>query len=65
MDRKPLARAQSREIRITFRLTKEEAASLHEEAAVRDVELSRLIRRWLSMGKRMDDVMPERKVARA
>lgn len=63
MDRKPLARAQSREIRITFRLTEMEAVALRDEAAARDVEVSRLIRRWLLMGKRIDAVALHEKAA--
>lgn len=55
-DRKPLARCHSREVRITFRVTQPEAEALRAEAAARDVELSRLIRRWLLMGKRIDAV---------
>ena len=57
--RKPLqtaqARSQSRDVRITFRLTLDEAEALHREAAARDIEVSRLIRRWLLMGRRVDD----------
>ena len=61
--RKPPVRCHSRDVRITFRATDDEAAELRQEAAARDIELSRLIRRWLRMGKRIDDAMPEGKVA--
>ena len=58
-ERRPLAtapaRSQSRDVRITFRLTLDEAEALHREAAARDIEVSRLIRRWLLMGQKMDD----------
>ena len=65
MDRKPLARVQSREVRVTFRLTESEALALREEAAVRDIEVSRLIRRWLLMGKSMDAMTLNRQAALA
>ena len=54
-ERKALARCHSRDVRITFRATEEEAEALRREAAERDVEVSRLIRRWLLLGKRLDD----------
>ena len=59
--RKPLARAHSRDVRITFRLTEQEAEALHQEAAARDTEVSRLIRRWLLMGQMMDAAASGRK----
>lgn len=63
--RKPLARAQSREVRVTFRLTEQEALALREEAVSRDIEVSRLIRRWLLMGKSMDAMAMSGKAALA
>jgi hypothetical protein len=65
MERKPLARMQSRDVRMTFRFTQDEADHLRAKAAARDVEVSRLARRWLRMGESMDDAIPEGKVARA
>lgn len=62
--RKPLARIHSRDVRITFRATEAEAEDLRREAAERDLELSRLIRRWLRMGRTMDAAMPNAKEAR-
>lgn len=63
--RKPLARIHSRDVRITFRATDEEAEALRQEAAARDVEVSRLIRRWLRMGASIDAATGEGKVASA
>lgn len=65
MDRKPLARMQSRDVRITIRFTADEAEKLRAKAALRDVEVSRLARRWLRMGESMDEAMPDGKAARA
>jgi predicted DNA binding CopG/RHH family protein len=65
VERKPLARVQSREVRVTFRLTEQEASALRDEAAARDVEVSRLIRRWLLMGQRMDALAMHEKAALA
>lgn len=63
--RKPLARVHSRDVRITFRATEEEADELRADAAAEDVELSRLIRRRLSIARRMEQAMPLGKVAHA
>jgi hypothetical protein len=65
MDRKPLARMQSRDVRITFRATADEALALRADADARDEELSRLIRRRLRMGKIMDDAATPAKAAHA
>jgi hypothetical protein len=65
LDRKPLARVQSRDVRITIRFTEAEAERLRAKAAARDIEVSRLARRWLRMGESMDDAMPEGKAALA
>lgn len=62
-ERKPLARCHSRDVRITFRATDAEAEELRKEAAERDIEVSRLIRRWLRMGETMDDAQLGGKVA--
>ena len=56
---------QSRDVRITIRFTSDEAERLKAKAAARDVEVSRLARRWLRMGESMDDAIPEAQVARA
>ena len=63
--RKPLVRMQSRDVRITIRFTETEAERLRAKAAARDVEVSRLARRWLRMGESMDEAMPDGKVALA
>lgn len=65
MDRKPLARAQSREERVTFRATKDEATELRQDAQAEDLPLSWLIRRRLRMGKSMEQAMDQRKGAAA
>jgi hypothetical protein len=65
MERKPLARMQSRDVRVTIRFTDDEAARHRSKAAARDIEVSRLLRRWIAMGERMDDVTGEGKTALA
>lgn len=63
MDRKPLARVQSREERVTFRATADEAKELRQDAATQDVPLSWLIRRRLRMGRSMEHAMSGTKAA--
>jgi predicted DNA binding CopG/RHH family protein len=65
MERKPLARVQSRDVRVTFRLSAEEAEALRVEAQARDIEVYSLIRRWLLIGQRMDAVVLHEKTALA
>jgi transposase-like protein len=65
MNSKPLARAESREVRITFRLTATEAARLRARAAFLDIELSRLIRKRLSIAERIEEVLPSSEAASA
>ena len=65
LERKPPVRMQSRDVRITIRFTSDEADRLKAKAAARDVEVSRLARRWLRMGESMDEAMPEGKAALA
>lgn len=64
-ERKPLARVQSREVRITYRDTKDAAEELRQDAATEDIPLSWLIRRRLRMGKSMEQAMGARKAATA
>lgn len=64
-ERKPLARTESRDVRLTFRVTSSYAQRLREEAAARDTELSRLVRRWIDMGRSMDAALDNRKAAGA